>query len=610
MSHSKGPDRAQVVEDLHTAMTERLATMQSSDDWLKYLSTSRLFHRYSPRNQMLLAAQGAEGAVASYRNWQRIPAEGGGTCQVAKGQTGLFVLAPMKARSTEVDAHTGDEVTKHFLRGFRPVKVFHQGQLVAPPDIAPDSVMPKLLTGPNRWQHVWSAVKDHLEESGYEVSLHSRSPIEQWNGATDYSTNKVLIADDLEPPQQLKTLLHEWAHVQLDHRTRQDLPRPLREVEAESVAFLLGETIGLDSQVYSVPYIAGWSGGDTAVVQSTAEQVLATTKRLVETLEHELGIKLDVDVVDHALPETDSNVIALPGATPPDPTPTLTTTGMEQQSLLGPTPAVESPIDRADSSDAEFLRALGQDLEPAQADEFVKCIYRPDKAPDAARILAESGRTATQTARILDRFGIERDRINSALSSPVPVEGEPLPLYPDSEVDIAIVAITPADQVSPDRYQAAADTLRGEKVDDMKMLQRVLRTTHDPRLVAELAQALDLEPANVVRVCEHSDIAPSLALAVSVAVNNGNGPAALASLKEGWPHIEGGWESHAHPSMLATIARPTPVPDLPDSGTGLDHGPNAENGPVAEPDPMREMFAEWNRIKAGTPTPSPEPLSP
>lgn len=107
----------------------------------------------------------------------------------------------------------------------------------------------------------------------------------------------------------------------------------------------------------------------------------------------------------------------------------------------------------------------------------------------------------------------------------------------------------------------------------------------------------------MVRVCEHSDIQPSLALAVAVAVNNGNGPAALESLRRGWPQIEGGWERHAHPSMLPAIARPAPVPDLP-PGIGLDPGLDAD------PDPMREMFAEWNRIKAGTLTPSPEPLLP
>ena len=265
MSRSSRVDHVKAVEELHEALTAQLSEMTTSEDWLKYLSNARRFHRYSPQNQMLLALQGAEGAVAGYRNWQRIPAQGGGTCQVAKGQVGLMILAPMKGRSVQTDDMTGEEVTKHFLRGFRTVKVFHQGQLVAPPDIGQEAVTPTLLTGENRWQHVWSAVTDQLEVNGYDVELHSRSPIEKWNGQTNYLTRQVLIADDLEPAQQLKTLLHEWAHVNLDHESRSLLPRDVREVEAESVAYLLGQTIGLDSQAYSVPYIAGWAVGDHRV---------------------------------------------------------------------------------------------------------------------------------------------------------------------------------------------------------------------------------------------------------------------------------------------------------------------------------------------------------
>ncbi len=415
MSRSSRVDHVKAVEELHEALTARLSEMTTSEDWLKYLSNARRFHRYSPQNQMLLAVQGAEGAVAGYRNWQRIPAQGGGTCQVAKGQVGLKILAPMKGRSVQTDEVTGEEVTKHFLRGFRTVSVFHQGQLVAPPDIGQEAVMPTLLTGENRWEDVWSAVSDQLEANGYDVDLHSRSPIEKWNGQTNYATRQVLIADDLEPAQQLKTLLHEWAHVNLDHESRSLLPRDVREVEAESVAYLLGQTIGLDSQAYSVPYIAGWAVGDLDLIETTAQQVLATTKQLVETLEHDLGIKLTVDVLDHALPEADTNVIALPGSTPPNrPTPqdiAPATRSIEQAALFPTDGGIASPLDRDDSTDAEFLKALGSELEPDQAAQLVTVIYRPEHAATSARILAESGRTATQTARILERFGIDHDRI-------------------------------------------------------------------------------------------------------------------------------------------------------------------------------------------------------
>ena len=124
-----------------------------------YLDTARRFHRYSPQNQLLLALQGAEGHVASYRNWLRIPAQDGGFCQVAKGQRGLTILAPIVARvvvDAAGDDDAGDEQAQRRLRGFRTVKVFYQGQLVSPPDI-PEPELPTLLTGTDPWQHVWAA---------------------------------------------------------------------------------------------------------------------------------------------------------------------------------------------------------------------------------------------------------------------------------------------------------------------------------------------------------------------------------------------------------------------------------------------------------------------
>ena len=90
-------------------LTARFTEMISSRDWLDYLAAARRFHRYSPNNQLLLALQGAQGHVASYGTWQRIPAEGGGTCQVAKGQSGLMILAPLTARTVDVDVVTGEE---------------------------------------------------------------------------------------------------------------------------------------------------------------------------------------------------------------------------------------------------------------------------------------------------------------------------------------------------------------------------------------------------------------------------------------------------------------------------------------------------------------------
>jgi len=589
-------DHAAAVAELHEALVDRLEQMSTSEDWLRYLDTARKFHRYSPQNQMLLAIQGADGAVAGYRNWQRIPAQGGGTCQVAKGQTGLKVLAPMKATAKDVDTATGEEVTKHFLRGFRTVKVFHQGQLVAPPDLG-EPAMPELLTGPNRYTHIWTSVRDQLEAEGFTLEEHTRTPIEKWNGLTNYTERKVLVADDLQAPQQIKTLLHEWAHVRLDHENRRDLGREILEVEAESVAYLVAQTINLDSQAYSVPYINGWSQGDTTLVESTAQQVLATAKELIQTLERELGVQLVIDAVDHALPETTDNVIALPGALT-----VATEPAPEQETEIGQTslrdlPEPMSPasaIDHPDSSDFDFMRAVGAAFDDTQAAAFAEHIYRPDHAPQAAALLAESGRTATQTAKILTRFGIDTERVHLALTSPIADgDGDVAPLYPSEEVATAMSAIGAAPTETIDVATPDPDVLRNEQISDMRTLQRLVRTNADIGAVTQLARTLQIDPADVAQVCAATEVPPNKTVAIAVALRDGDGAAAMADLRAGWPDIGGGWESHAHPSMLPAV-EPAPVPTLvPDIG---------------DYDPIVDLFAQWDNME--TPAPSPEPTMP
>jgi hypothetical protein len=64
----------------HAALTEAVAKVATSEDWQNLLRISGSFHRYSPNNQLLLAAQGAQGSwrrstrgSRSPRRRQRLP---------------------------------------------------------------------------------------------------------------------------------------------------------------------------------------------------------------------------------------------------------------------------------------------------------------------------------------------------------------------------------------------------------------------------------------------------------------------------------------------------------------------------------------------------------
>jgi hypothetical protein len=60
----------------------------------------------------------------------------------------------------------------------------------------------------------------------------------------------------------------------------------VKEVEAESVAFLFGAAHGMDTSDYSLPYISTWASRDEglATVRATGTRVIATARRVLDEL--------------------------------------------------------------------------------------------------------------------------------------------------------------------------------------------------------------------------------------------------------------------------------------------------------------------------------------
>ena len=203
----------------------------------------------------------------------------------------------MTATQRVIDDQTGDErVVSAGVRGFKPVPVFHQSQLDRSPAL-PEPPTPELLRGDDAPARVWDAVVAELAVDGYTVGLVERARGATWNGQTSFTSREVRVHDDLEPPQRLKTLLHEWAHATMGHETSvSESSRHIAEVEAESVAYLLCDRVGVDSQQYTVPYVSGWAGS-VEVVKATAERVLGATSKLIDRLENRLAIDLTPDLL-------------------------------------------------------------------------------------------------------------------------------------------------------------------------------------------------------------------------------------------------------------------------------------------------------------------------
>ena len=107
---------------------------------------------------------------------------------------------------------------------------------------------------------------------------------------------KIVIGGD-EPDNalKLKTLYHEYAHSQL-HGLKsafKDRLRAYQETQAEAVAYVAMQNIGVDTGNYSLGYVATWAK-DKAVIHSALSEIQQVSNKVIELsdgLTKQLGLQ-------------------------------------------------------------------------------------------------------------------------------------------------------------------------------------------------------------------------------------------------------------------------------------------------------------------------------
>lgn len=282
-------ERVDRLTQLHAKLTAAVDDLAHSDAWRRMLDVAARMPTYSPSNVLLIAVQRPQATrVAGFRTWKSLGRH------VCKGEKGIAILAPCLYRGSESGeverpssretSTNADETARRELRGFRVVHVFDVTQTEGEP--LPD-VAPELLTG-SAPDKLWERLESLVETVGFVVE---RGDCGGANGYTRFDDRVVRVRDDFDPAQAVKTLAHEVGHIRADHEARfadryhrsVDC-RGIAEIEAESIAYLVTSAAGLDAGGYSVPYVAGWSGGDPALLRATAARVLTTATKIDEVL--------------------------------------------------------------------------------------------------------------------------------------------------------------------------------------------------------------------------------------------------------------------------------------------------------------------------------------
>ena len=109
-------------------------------------------------------------------------------------------------------------------------------------------------------------------------------------GYTSFTENRVVVKPGMSQVQTIKTLVHEIAHAKL-HRPDDILAIPTpgekrqKEVEAESIAYVVCQHFGIDTSDYSLAYVAGWSRGkELAELKASLNVIHSTAGEIIDAI--------------------------------------------------------------------------------------------------------------------------------------------------------------------------------------------------------------------------------------------------------------------------------------------------------------------------------------
>jgi antirestriction protein ArdC len=267
-------DRAQ-----SRAAVEALLT---SEGWQRWLAVRRHFHRYSLANQLLIALQRPQATrVAGFRAWLKL-----GYC-VRRGEKALRVWVPIPPSRKDLDAWraAGADPADEPRTRFRLGPVFDRSQIAPlPPPAEPVPLDPPIvLVDGDELAWAFAPLVALAGEIGSAVTIE---PIP--NGAGGFfepATRRIALNRDRSVNHQVKTLVHELAHALLRwdlELTDLTLTYSEEELVAESTAFTVCGSLGLDVSDYSIPYLASWSEHADL---DTIERAAATIDRIAKRLE-------------------------------------------------------------------------------------------------------------------------------------------------------------------------------------------------------------------------------------------------------------------------------------------------------------------------------------
>ena len=292
------------LKEISERLEQGVKEIFTSERYTEYLNTMSKFHNYSFNNTLLITMQKPEATlVAGYQAWQKKFNR-----HVKRGEKGIQIIAPTPVREKQeiekIDPDTQEpiigedgqpetEIVEMIIPRFRVATVFDVSQTEGEP-IA-ELEVPELTGSVQFYDTFMQAL-----QSVSPVPIRMMNVEGDAKGYYHQTEKYIAIKEDMSNVQTMKTGVHEVSHALLHDREVMDAEgilkdRTTKEVEAESIAYIVCNHFGLDTSEYSFTYIASWcESRDMKALKASMDTIRKTSSEVIENIEtqmHELEME-------------------------------------------------------------------------------------------------------------------------------------------------------------------------------------------------------------------------------------------------------------------------------------------------------------------------------
>lgn len=319
MAHKKKSAEASrnEVNEAYAELENGLQELMTSEKYLDFLNTMAERPRYSFNNTVLVYLQKPDATfLAGYGKFRETYGH-----QVIQGEKGIKIFAPIirKKKNNLIEGEiekskdNKEEKEEETIVGFRMVKIFDISQTkpimekTEEGNEIPCKRAQKLIDSLSylKMVNLWAEDEEFQEELLAAAKEMIDIPVKEKELSPDLGgyfrfqdkdNLHIVLNNKFGITSRFTTLLHEWTHYHLHNPFKKEtewitekLKKQDKEIQAESVAYIVAKHFGIDSSPESFKYVASWSKEkDIKDLKTSMEIIQKTAATFIELIETRL----------------------------------------------------------------------------------------------------------------------------------------------------------------------------------------------------------------------------------------------------------------------------------------------------------------------------------